>query len=197
MARRKLSAFVVSRQADVADFCGVSIDTVKSWAKRGMPGKPPRYDLQTIVQWLRKDGPWQPRGPQLRELIGDESLLDGAADSPALEKLRAAKAALAELDLQERRGSLVSVERSKEIGLRWAALIKRLGERLGKRWGRDATTAVNDTLEECQRVLDDGYAGPADADADAELVDTEREAAGGSPDKPVGGARGRRSKRPP
>jgi hypothetical protein len=163
-----------------------------------MPGSAPGYDLRLIVQWLRRDGPWRPhrRDSPTPDAVGDDVLLEGGAvNSPALEKLRAAKAALAELDLQERRGGLISVERSKEIGLRWATLIKRLGERLGKRYGRDAAAAVIDTLEECGRVLDDGYARPADAGSDAGVVAGKLQAEGGKADKSVGRRRSGGAKR--
>jgi phage terminase Nu1 subunit (DNA packaging protein) len=197
--QKQAKQHVVARQADVAAFCGVSIDAVKNWAKQGMPGKAPSYDLAEIVQWLRRDGPWKPHGrEQALDALGDEILLEGGAgNSPALEKLRAAKAALAELDLQQRRGQLLSVERSKEIGLRWATLLKRMGERLGKRFGRDATAAVHDTLEECRRVLEDGYAPPANPDPDAQLVDSKRPAKASKTDKPVGRGRNRGAKRAP
>lgn len=187
--------FVVARQVDVAAFFAVALDTVKGWAKAGMPGKASAYDLREIVQWLRKSGPWQPRG-KIADAVGDDILLEGGVgNSPALEKLRAAKAALAELDLQERRGTLISVEKSKEIGERWASKIKRMGERLGKRYGRDATADVNDTLEECRRDLESGYAPRGDAHPHAELVDSEREAASHQADGAVGGRRSRRAKR--
>jgi hypothetical protein len=158
-----------------------------------MPGKPPKYCLREIVHWLRSTGPWKPRGGQA---LPDDLLL-ADVDSPALERLRAAKAALAELELQREQRILITVEQSKEIGLRWATLIKRLGERLGKRYGRDATAAVHDTLEECRRVLEAGYAAPADADPDSELVDSVSQTKDSPPDKPMGRKRSRGPKRAP
>lgn len=52
------AALIVESLGDVADFYGVSIDTVKGWSRRGMPGRAgPRgssrghWDLVAIVRW--------------------------------------------------------------------------------------------------------------------------------------------------
>lgn len=82
----------------------------------------------------------------------DPLLSDG--DSPALERYRLAKAKLAELDLEHRKGDLIDREKCRELMGRWSVIIRRMGERLGKRYGNDATLSVNDSLDECQKVVD-------------------------------------------
>ncbi len=124
--------------------------------KQGCPGKPGRYELSAIVQWLRNAGPWRPYG---RGDAPDDPLL-AAGDSPGLERYRLAKAALAELELAERQQSLLPVDKVREALLRWATLLRRMGERLGKRFGPEASRTVNDTLDECDRVLKDAFRDP-------------------------------------
>lgn len=119
--------------------------------KQGCPGKPGRYPLAEIVQWLRNEGPWRPHG---RGESTDDPLLS-AGDSPGLERYRLAKAALAELELQERQRTLLPVEKVREVLLRWAMLVRRMAERLGKRYGAEAAGAVSDCLDECGRVIDE------------------------------------------
>jgi phage terminase Nu1 subunit (DNA packaging protein) len=53
---------ILKRHIDVARHFGVSIDTVKNWAKQGMPGRMEAYDVGQIVRWLRLDGPWRRSG---------------------------------------------------------------------------------------------------------------------------------------
>lgn len=113
-----------------------------------MPGKPNAYDLDEILAWLRKDGPWA-----AKVKAETDPLMDGP-ETAGLERYRQAKAALAELELAERQGQLVQAEKVREKLLRWAVLIKRLGERLRKRWGPEAGKAVDATLEECRLVVD-------------------------------------------
>jgi hypothetical protein len=117
-----------------------------------MPGEPGDYRLPDIVKWLRSDGPWRSR-PKAEEV------------SAGLERGRRAKAELAELQLLERRGVLISTDRAKQIFQRWAIVLRNLGERLSKRYGNEAAAALNDSLNECGRVVDDEL-GPADATVD-------------------------------
>lgn len=135
---------------------GVSIDTVKGWAKQGMPGKSGRYVLREISEWLRGDGPWRQHA---RPGTGDDPLLESGGDSPGLERYRMAKAALAELELEAKTKSLLSREKARTVLGRWAAVIRRMGERLGKRYGPEAASAVNDALGECDHVVNHELGG--------------------------------------
>lgn len=160
---RHTDAFHVQRQTDIASFCGVSIDTVKSWAKQRMPGQPGMYDLGEIVRWLRASGPWrQHQRPEF-----DDPLLVADGESPGLERYRLAKAAIAELDLEERKESLLSRDKARAALIRWGSIIRRLGERLGKRFGPDASNAVNDALSECQHIVDHEFGGCDTSDDDS------------------------------
>lgn len=142
------SLWTVNTQAEVGEFFGVTINGVKGWNKQGMPGRPGAYRLDVIAQWLRSEGPWQRRG----KAVSDDPLLSDG-DSPALERYRLAKAQHAELDLEHRKGSLLEREKARDILSRWGSIIRRLGERMAKRYGNEAAVAVNETLEECSELI--------------------------------------------
>jgi phage terminase Nu1 subunit (DNA packaging protein) len=164
----------------------VSIDTVKSWAKQGMPGGPGAYDFAAIIPWLRTKGPWR----QHVKVENDDPLLAADGDSPGLERYRLAKAALAELELEERKGTLLSREKVRTTLIRWATVLRRMGERIAKRFGNEASEAVNDALGECQAVIDYEFGGDESTDDGTEgrafVGIVTSESADSSHDEPVG-----------
>ena len=85
-----------------------------------------------------------------RRATAQEEPLMSEGNSPALERYRLAKAKLAELDLHLRKNDLIEVARAKEVFLRWSVLVRRMGERLSKRFGPDAAATVNETLDSCR-----------------------------------------------
>lgn len=86
------------------------------------------------------------------QVPADELLLEDG-DSPALERYRLAKAKLAELDLETRKGQLIERDKARDIFSRWAVLVRRMGERLAKRFGPDAAATVNETLDSCRAAV--------------------------------------------
>jgi hypothetical protein len=95
------SRYTATDHQQVADFFGVPLATVQEWGKTkgvggAMPGERGCYPLDKIAQWLRQVGPW------CEASQGGDPLLTAGA-SPALERYRTAKAALAELELAKRR----------------------------------------------------------------------------------------------
>lgn len=170
-ANGRKSTWIATTQREVAEHCDVSVHAVRNWAEKGMPGRPGRYDLTKIIHWLRSPaGPWHPK---LQPAAADDPLLvDSDSESPGLERYRQAKAALAELDLEERRKSLLNVAAVRSILARWATIIRRLQERLAKQYGADAGAVVRDSLDECRRVIhdefDEGHDQPAASDPDAD-----------------------------
>lgn len=145
---------VVTRQQDVAYFFNRKIDAVKNWAKQGMPGEPGAYDLVEIARWLFTVGPWKPDIP-------DDPLLEGGGDSPALERYRLARAELVEYELAEKRRNMLSREVVRVTLGRWAAILRQCGERLGKRFGSEAVETFNDSLAECESLVNREF-GDAD-----------------------------------
>ena len=151
------TAWTASSQGEVAQFFGVSVDTVKNWSKQGMPGSTRNWRLDLIAQWLRNDGPWQ-----RWEKDSGDPLLDSGGDSDALERYRLAKAKHAELDFEHRKGELIEREKARDIFSRWAVVIRRMGEKLAKRYGNDAAETVNETLEECAAIVQGGLGSGGD-----------------------------------
>lgn len=178
--------YLAQSQDEIAAFCGQSIKTVQGWALQGMPGKKRgNYDLAEVVQWLRQSGPWRQNAKPAFAGSDDPLLVGNDADSDGLERYRQAKAALAELDLEERKGQLISREKVRPVLARWAAVIRRCGESLGKVFGASAAEKLNDALDECSRVVDDiGSAEPSDSDGTGgvELVPEAGESPDSSPD---------------
>jgi hypothetical protein len=147
---------------EVAGFFGVSRDTTKAWSIAGMPkepigaGKRFRFRLNAVLAWLRRDGPWRPRFSD-----PEDPLVEAGGDSPGLERLRLAKAAIAELDLAARRRELLDRDKARQALLRFATIIRRAGERLGVRYGADALALLNEALDECGTVIDAEFGSPS------------------------------------
>jgi len=95
-------------------------------------------------------------------LSGDDALLmDGGGDSPALERLRMAKAQLAERDLAERDGDLVRRAVIVDALRPAAAGLRQAGERLAKDYGNDAAAVYNDAVDDFAAAVERLAAGGA------------------------------------
>jgi len=70
------------------------------------------------------------------------------ADSPALERWRAAKAELAEYELAEKRETVVPIEAVKDEMTAFSDSLRRFGERLMRRYGPDASRDMNKALDQ-------------------------------------------------
>lgn len=116
-----------------------------------MPGRPGHYDLSEIHAWWRDYGPGKKRTAAVSS-EDDPLLADG--DSPGLERYRLAKAAIAELDLEERKKSLLSRDTVRMVLSRWGSILRRVGERFQKTCP-EAASALCDALDECDHVI--GY----------------------------------------
>ncbi len=87
---------------------------------------------------------------RMRDFVNDPEMVGG--DSVGLERYRLAKAKLAELDLATRMGDLIEVSVFRDGMARWAAVFRRMGERLAKKFGPDAAKIVNAALKECDKI---------------------------------------------
>ncbi len=113
-----------------------------------------------------------------RKLSSDDDLMSSDVSSPALERYREARAALARLDLLERKGVIVRRDRVRESLARIAAVMRTAAERIGRKFGPEAEQAILEMFADCERdieqyfaenpVLDDKYLSPDfDIDTDA------------------------------
>lgn len=136
--------------AQVAEFFDRSPQCIHQWRSRGMPGRPGSYDLREVLRWAL-----------MRGLLVDRGAADdlGAGDSPALERYRAARAQLAELELERQKKSLVPRDAIRNGLSRFAHQLRQLAERMGKRHGPEAAITVNEAIDECGRAIDDEF-GP-------------------------------------
>lgn len=90
------------------------------------------------------------RTRQQPQPTGDPLLVEG--DSPALERYRLARAKHAELDLALRCGELIEVAKCRDILARWASVLRRGGERIG-RMHPEAGRALSESLDECESIV--------------------------------------------
>lgn len=154
---KKPRRWIAVNQAELAAFFDVSLDTIATWRKKGMPGTPGRYDLAEAFAWWRSEGPGRHRGGHDFATAAMDDLIVAAGDSPNLERYRLAKAQLAELELEQKRRAVIPREMARNALGRIASLWRRYGERLGKRHGPEEVLSFNETFEEARRVIDDEF----------------------------------------
>ena len=148
-SRQKKDSSYFATVAELAKFCGVTDQGIR---KSYLPfldddsirkGKPMRYRARDVLNLMIE---------RRASSISADAMLDDFA-SPALERWRSHRADLASLDLAERRNELIDRSKNRDTLARWASLVRRMGEQLGRRYGNDASELVNRTLEECGRVV--------------------------------------------
>ena len=86
---------------------------------------------------------------------GDELLAADGTDSPALERYRAARAGLAELELHERVGRLIPRDEYRAAGTRLSSHIQAAGMDLQVKFGPEAHQILEERLDEFDRDLDE------------------------------------------
>ena len=139
---RKKKANVVTTQAAVARRLKVSRSTVHDWMIKGAPGKEGAYDVGAIEAWHKA-----------YVAAGEQDPLFSGASSPALERYRAARANLAELEFLQRDGELRDREEVLEMLSRFFGHITAAKRRIGT--GVDPIKAIDAALDNCERVLDE------------------------------------------
>jgi phage terminase Nu1 subunit (DNA packaging protein) len=159
--------WTVYSQRDLAAAVGVDQSTVQQWVRAGFPrtkaGKNRfAYCIPCAVAW-RLEG----RDVRAEAAAALDELMAGGGDSPALERYRLAKAKHAEMDLEVRKNSLVPRDKIRNGLGRFASILRQLGERLGRRHGPEAVRSLNDTLDDCQRVVEDEFGGNGFHDSDS------------------------------
>lgn len=133
--------------AGIASCFGVTTRTVREWKERGCPLETGRYDIAAVSDWRDKTLRRPP------DPIDADPLLGSDGDSPALEEYRRAKAALARLELAEREGKLVPVDELHGLLTEGAAVLRRAGETLSRRFGNEALQVLNEALAEAEGLI--------------------------------------------
>jgi hypothetical protein len=80
--------------------------------------------------------------------------IESGADSPNLERLRGAKADIAEIERDKRRGELLPRDEMRAGLLGIAGCIRDMGERLEREFGHDARQLLDDALDEARAGID-------------------------------------------
>jgi hypothetical protein len=87
----------------------------------------------------------------------DDPLLAGGGNSPALERYREERAALARLDRLEREGQLLPRDQAKESLGRIAGIIRGAGDALQRQFGTAAVEILFEALTDAQREIDRSF----------------------------------------
>jgi hypothetical protein len=87
-----------------------------------------------------------------------DPLLAGG-DSPELERYRAARADLAEMERDERNGSLIPRQQLDPAFVQYASAIRRAGEALQRRFGNEAAVMLNEALDDAERIIRRDFGG--------------------------------------
>lgn len=114
-------------------------------ARNGRKSKRYRYDLHEIAVWYV-------HRREKRRTDPDDPLVYAAANTPGLERLRKAKAEIAELELHERQRRVVQRDDVRELLALVASHYRRAGETLQRRFGRDAAQVVLDAVEQAEEA---------------------------------------------
>lgn len=120
-------------QRQLARVYGLSYQAVQKWdCPRNDDGT---YSLSAVVKWREEC------------LAADTELCGGGSDSPALEQYRAAKARLAELDLQERTKNLVDRAHTVKCMMEFGAVIRSCGADLERKHGAAARERLDQAID--------------------------------------------------
>lgn len=125
----------------IAKIFGVHPTTVSRWKNNGCPCNPDStYSSKAVHKWLLDQATMDmPKADQ------------GGGDSPALERYREARAAMAELDLKVKEGDLIAKE---DVATEWAARVAEVVAGLDYLVDRLPPLIVGKDRDEIRAVLD-------------------------------------------
>ncbi|MCE9544283.1 MAG: hypothetical protein K8T25_01980 [Planctomycetia bacterium] len=130
-------------QASAAWLAGRSPRTLRDSAAPREPSG--GYDARALVEWL------------LAEASAGETMLATGAESESLERYRAAKAKIAELDCAERMGQVIAVEELNMWLGRACGILRNASIKIGKQFGPIAQQIHNDAIGEFDRIRQEEY----------------------------------------
>lgn len=123
---------------------GLHRETILNLARRdGLPLGESSVDIGAVLRWFHERFTEWKRQPA--EFTEDDLFSD--AESPALERFRAARAEMVEMDLEERRREIVKRSEVREAHNIYASAIRSAGDALVKRFGNEAADILNDAIE--------------------------------------------------
>lgn len=93
------------------------------------------------------------------KLARDDDLLMQGSGSPALERYREERAAMARLDRLEREQQLIPRDLARESLGRVAAILRGAGDALQRQFGPAAVEVLNEALDDAQREIERAFGG--------------------------------------
>ena len=133
-------------------------------ARYGIPFGGAKIDLAAVVRALHDF-----LAENATKLARDEDELMQGSVSPALERYREERAAIARLDRLEREGQLLPRDATREMLGRIAGILRGAGDTLQRQFGNAATEILHEALDDAQREIDRAFASNTDAD-DSSIV---------------------------
>jgi hypothetical protein len=139
--RQQIEAMQALSQSAAAWLMGISARTFRDKnAPRNADGT---YNAKDLLTWLSQSTPGN-----------DDPLLAGG-DSPNLERYRAAKADLAEMDARQRRGTMIDIDSFVEWwSAEVAAPVRRSVETLQSRFGAGAADIIIAAIAKADRAVE-------------------------------------------
>ena len=140
---------LLGNRNEVANHFGVGLRTVANWLADGCPGSKDYYDPEKIQAWLdQRDAARSPA----RQASPTDPLLSGSS-SPALERYRTARAELAELEVAQKRGDLVSVSDVNDLLLLYGKTLRGAMEQIARRGDAASLEILNASCNAFDREL--------------------------------------------
>lgn len=146
----------------LARWAGVSRTTVQAWMRCPDFPRDPDGSINPwkVCDWHRARQKAQQ--PATTPFTDDPMLLPTpGSKSKALEKYRRARADLANLDLEERRGSLIARDKAHDGLMDIARLIRQAGDALRRQFGPEAYALLDGALNQAEARIN-GLCGPLD-----------------------------------
>lgn len=156
MARFDKARWTAGSAEEAAAVLGISSRQFKSYLPRGCPGSPKNYPMSDIIAWC-KEHVWKAK-PGL-VLTGEDAALAEGVDSPSLERWRAARADMAELDLHQRQQELVALSDVHELFVLTAQVYRDAGDQLVRQFGNAAGDIIAQALEAAERHAERRWGG--------------------------------------
>lgn len=130
-----------------------------AYIDRGMPrNRDKSFDIPACLEWQAKNvresaGNHKKRTPV--DPTSEEAMLDPAVTgtSPALERFRNARAGLAELELEVKRGQFLPLDLVHSAHGRIQGVLRSSGEIFRKNWGPECLAVLNEALNECRAIV--------------------------------------------
>lgn len=122
--------------------------------KYGVPLRGKSVSIPDVIRWMHSY-----LAGSTRTYTGlDEELEPGVNDgSPQLERLRAAKADLAEYERDKKLGELAPISEFKSFLVVWSQRLRQAGEVMAKPTCADPHAVFLDALEDCERMILEKY----------------------------------------